>query len=52
LDEEIDDIQDDASEELPQTEEITALSIFMTKNGAYIISSFIAFAGFYYLTGI
>ena len=51
LDEEIDDVADNG-DELPQVEEVTPFSIFFTKNGAYIISSLIAFVGLYYTTAM
>ena len=52
LDEEIDDIGDYGSEELPQNEEVTPITIFLSKNGAYILSSIVVFVGLYYLTGM
>jgi len=50
LDEEIDDIQDDGSEELPPMEEVTIFSIFFTKNGIYILGSIVLFSVLYIAT--
>ena len=52
LDDEIEDIQDDGNEDLPETEEITPISIFFTINGLYIISSLALFSVIYFATDI
>jgi len=46
-DEENDDIADDNSEEMPQNDDVTPLSIFFTINGVYIFTSLLIFAALY-----
>ena len=50
LDDEVDDIPDDGTDELPPKEEVTIFSIFFTKNGIYILGSLIAFSVLYLAT--
>jgi len=46
-DEENEDIADDNSDEMPQNDDVTPLSIFFTINGVYIFTSLLIFAALY-----